>query len=648
MPDTRTLTVVIPALDEEAAISGTIRRCLEAREDIAAECGLDEVEIIVVSDGSTDATEAIARGFAGVKVLAFDANRGYGAAIKCGFEHGQGDLLSFLDADGTCDPRDLARLVMAIDAHNADIVLGSRMGANSEMPAVRRIGNVLFAWMLGLLSDRRIDDTASGMRVIRREALKNLYPLPDGLHFTPAMTARALLEGRLKLIEVPILYAERIGHSKLSVVKDGVRFLLTIVRAAMCYRPARPLLIAAAALGVLAFLVGAMPSGHWLRYGQLEEWMIYRILLASLLATLSAFTTCIAIVADRIATTAHGHAIGAGPLVGRLREVSRSRSRWKVAGGSLAVAVVVVWEGVAQYVTTGHVEMHWSRPVLASLLVMLVGMLILTALLLEMMELIVDYRAGGARAVTPDRVHEPHTGCGEAVDTPPDAPFDGHAETYDAECMRGLALSGESREYFAQARANHLAAWWSRSGRQPPKTIVDYGCGTGDGTVVLADVFPGAVIHGVDISSESIERAAERVTHDRVTFTSIHASEPHIPQADLIHMSGVLHHVTPDDRDTLIEILAAALTRQGVVAVFENNPLNLGTRWVMSRIPFDRDAKPLPPWETIRRLRTRGLSVEHIAYLFWFPRALAALRPLEPYLEKIPLGAQYAAFATMP
>ena len=116
--------------------------------------------------------------------------------------------------------------------------------------------------------------------------------------------------------------------------------------------------------------------------------------------------------------------------------------------------------------------------------------------------------------------------------------------------------------------------------------------------------------------------------------------------ADLIHLNGVLHHVSPDDRDTLIEMLGAALAPQRVLAVFENNPLNLGTRWVMSRIPFDRDAKPLAPWETVRRLRSRGLSLEHIAYLFWFPRALAALRPLEPFLEKIPLGAQYAALAT--
>ncbi len=643
-----TLSIVIPALDEEAAIGETIRRCLAARDGITAECNLDAVEIIVVSDGSTDATESIARSFAEVKVLAFDVNRGYGAALKCGFEHAEGDLLSFLDADGTCDPRDFVRLVNATDAERADVVLGSRLGPGSEMPALRRIGNILFAWMLGLLSDRRLNDTASGMRVIRRDALAHLYPLPDGLHFTPAMSARALLEGQLKLMEVPIPYAERIGRSKLSVVKDGLRFLAAIVRAAMCYRPARPLLIAAALLGVLAVLLGALPSGHWLRYGKLEEWMIYRILLSSLLATLSAFTACIAIVADRIAATAHGRAMASGAAVNRLRKWSRSHGRWVVAGGSLAIAVALVWQGIVQYVTTGHVEMHWSRPALASLLVMLAGMLVLTALLLEMMELIVDQRAGGARTAPPDRMHHPREGADQALADSPGAAFDGHADTYDADCIRGLALSGESRDFFARARGAHLAAWWSRSGRGAPTLIVDYGCGTGDGSVALADAFPTSRVHGVDVSSESVARAHERITHDRVTFDQIRPGQPRIPAADLVHMNGVLHHVPPDQRDALLGMLLEALPPHGVVAVFENNPLNLGTRWVMSRIPFDRDAIPLPPWETMRRLRAPGLHVEHTAYLFWFPRALAALRPLERYLEKVPFGAQYAVFASKP
>src|SRR5438270_11299898 len=99
----RTLTVVIPALNEEEAIGSTIRRCLDARDEIKRAAGLDDVELIVVSDGSTDRTVEIARGFHDVEVIVFEKNRGYGAAIKEGFRHGRGDLVGFVDADGTCD-----------------------------------------------------------------------------------------------------------------------------------------------------------------------------------------------------------------------------------------------------------------------------------------------------------------------------------------------------------------------------------------------------------------------------------------------------------------------------------------------------------------------------------------------------------------
>ncbi|NNL66409.1 MAG: glycosyltransferase family 2 protein, partial [Myxococcales bacterium] len=299
----RTLTIVLPALDEEEAIGSTIARCLEARAHIVSESPVRGVEIVVVSDGSTDRTEEIARSFEEVSVLAFTRNRGYGAAIKAGFAHGTGDLVGFLDADGTCDPRFFADLCNAIES-GADVALGSRMGEGSEMPRVRALGNTVFAWMLGLLSKRVVKDTASGMRVIRREALPALDPLPDGLHFTPAMSARILLEDRLRLAELPMPYAERVGDSKLSVLKDGVRFLHVILQAVMCYRPARPLLLAAAGLGLAAFLLGLGPALLWLREGYVEEWMLYRVLLSSLLFTGVAILACGAAVAERIAALA--------------------------------------------------------------------------------------------------------------------------------------------------------------------------------------------------------------------------------------------------------------------------------------------------------------------------------------------------------
>src|SRR6185312_14461030 len=118
------LTIVIPALDEEGAIGMTVSRCLDARDEIKRAADLDDVEVIVVSDGSTDRTAEIARGFDGVEVIVFEQNRGYGAAIKEGFRRGRGSLVGFLDADGTCDPRYFAEMCRVAVEDDAEMVLG--------------------------------------------------------------------------------------------------------------------------------------------------------------------------------------------------------------------------------------------------------------------------------------------------------------------------------------------------------------------------------------------------------------------------------------------------------------------------------------------------------------------------------------------
>ena len=398
------LSIVIPALNEEAAIGGTLARCLAAREHIRTEGGIDEVEILVVSDGSTDHTEEIACGFPEVAVLAFDRNRGYGAAIQCGFAFASGDLLGFLDADGTCDPRFFADLCTVLEKERADIALGSRMGSESEMPLVRTAGNLLFSVLLGILARRTVEDTASGMRVLRRTALADLYPLPDGLHFTPAMSARVLLEGKLSLVEIPMAYAERVGRSKLSVLRDGVRFLRSIVQAVVTYRPARPLLIAAGFLALLAVALGAAPTWLWLREGHLEEWMIYRILLAWLLAVSSALVVCATAVADRIAVLAHQRPLARSGAVALLARLFSRRSRWIGSFLLLAAALLVTWPGLAQYATTGEVTMHWSRAVLGSLLVVIFVALGTTTFTLNMLELIQTQRTPEEGREPPDRV----------------------------------------------------------------------------------------------------------------------------------------------------------------------------------------------------------------------------------------------------
>ncbi|MDT7948392.1 MAG: glycosyltransferase family 2 protein [Thermoflexus hugenholtzii] len=254
------LSIVIPAYNEERAIGAVLER-MRAVGPALQEAGFTDWEVIVVDDGSRDRTAEIVSAYPEVRLIRHPVNRGYGAALKTGFAHARGEWLAFLDADATYPPESLPDLYRAARASGADMVVGSRMGrAESEMPLVRRIGNWGFAFLLRVLGSAAISDSASGMRLLRREILERLYPLPDGLNFTPAMSARAIYEG-LRMIEVPIPYRERLGQSKLHPLQDGVRFLHAIVWTVMTYNPVRVfgmagfgLIVAGAGLGLSAFL----------------------------------------------------------------------------------------------------------------------------------------------------------------------------------------------------------------------------------------------------------------------------------------------------------------------------------------------------------------------------------------------------------
>jgi len=357
------LSIVIPALNEEGSIGTTIQRCLDAREHIKRVGHVSGVEIIAVSDGSTDRTPEIAREIASrehaVKVIVFEKNRGYGAAIKEGFRQASGELLSFLDADGTCDPICFGDMCRALQDNDVSLVLGSRMGPGNQMPRIRRLGNRLYALLLGFLSGEAVSDTASGMRVIHREALRQLYPLPDGMHFTPAMSARAIMSG-LRIVEVPMPYAERVGASKLRVLKDGVRFLVSIGDALLLYRPGRLFGLAAALCVLVGWVWGLYPVEFYLRNHRLEEWMIYRLLLCGFLFTSSFILVSAGVLAEHMLS-----------LVYRRRRASfwsqlsalvfSRRNLWLYAVTASVVALALVWAGLAEYARTAHVTLHWSR-----------------------------------------------------------------------------------------------------------------------------------------------------------------------------------------------------------------------------------------------------------------------------------------------
>ena len=163
-----TLSVVIPAYNEEDGIAAIVERVLAIKADLAA-VGVDDLECIVVDDGSSDRTPEIVRKYEPEATLICQANRGYGGALKTGFNAARGELLAFLDADSTYPPEYFPQMCK-VALEGADLVIGSRMsGASSEMPLVRRIGNTIFATLLSIVSGVRISDSASGQRVLRRE-----------------------------------------------------------------------------------------------------------------------------------------------------------------------------------------------------------------------------------------------------------------------------------------------------------------------------------------------------------------------------------------------------------------------------------------------------------------------------------------------
>jgi SAM-dependent methyltransferase len=221
--------------------------------------------------------------------------------------------------------------------------------------------------------------------------------------------------------------------------------------------------------------------------------------------------------------------------------------------------------------------------------------------------------------------------------------FDAFAEDYDTALAQGLSVSGEDKNYFAQGRIDWLARCL-RMHQCDPRRVLDFGCGTGSSAPFLLKLPEIQELVGVDVSAKSIEVARRLHESDRVKF---HSSTEFAPQADmdLAFCNGVFHHIPLDRRRQAIEKVWAALRPGGLFAFWENNPWNPGTRYVMSRIPFDRDAVTLSARTAGKLLAEGRFEIIRSDFLFYFPRFLSWLRPAEALLRTLPLGAQYQLLA---
>jgi glycosyltransferase involved in cell wall biosynthesis len=276
-----TLSVVIPAYNEEAGIAEIAQRVLAIKDDLQ-KVGVRDLELLVVDDGSRDGTAQVAGGIEGVRLIQHPHNKGYGAALKTGFCQARGELIGFLDADGTYPPEFFPQLCLeALDG--GDLVIGSRMsGTDSHMPLTRRVGNLFFANLLSLLGRQPVSDSASGMRVFKREVLERIYPLPDGLNLTPVMSTRAIHEG-IRMAEVPIPYSERVGRSKLSVVHDGSLFLQSMLWTVLTYNPVRILgVIGLGGIGVAVLVALGLVAARLSGVTSLSPWGVAALFFALL------------------------------------------------------------------------------------------------------------------------------------------------------------------------------------------------------------------------------------------------------------------------------------------------------------------------------------------------------------------------------
>ncbi|ENO85489.1 glycosyltransferase family 2 protein [Thauera aminoaromatica] len=236
------VSIVLPARNESTPIGNVVMQ-------IRAQ--LPEVEVIIVDDGSTDATgEAATK--SGARVIRQPYSKGNGAAIKTGARAASGDVIVFMDADGQHDPADIPALLARLD-EGYDMVVGARQ-AGSQASLGRGLANRFYNRLASYMTGHKVEDLTSGFRAVRAEKFREfLYLLPNGFSY-PTTSTMAFFRAGYSVAYEPIHAARRIGKSHIRPLHDGLRFLLIIFKIGTLYSPLKLFAPAAA----LMFLLGSL------------------------------------------------------------------------------------------------------------------------------------------------------------------------------------------------------------------------------------------------------------------------------------------------------------------------------------------------------------------------------------------------------
>jgi len=220
------ITVIIPAHNEEETIGEVVGLLRKINKDY---------EILVIDDGSKDATFKNAIEY-GAKIIRHPYNIGNGAAIKTGIRNAKGDIIVFLDADLQHRPEDVPKILNDIGTY--DMVVGAR-GNKSKNHSLRKIGNRVLSAIASYISGKKILDLTSGFRAIKKDvALRFLHILPNGYSYPTTLTLSLLIEGyTVKFVPLDILAMRGKGKSDLRLFREGIKFLIIILRMIVLFNP---------------------------------------------------------------------------------------------------------------------------------------------------------------------------------------------------------------------------------------------------------------------------------------------------------------------------------------------------------------------------------------------------------------------------
>jgi len=233
------VSILIPAFNEAGAIGAVVKSLTAGGWH----------EVIVIDDGSTDDTAAVAAS-AGARVVRHPYNKGNGASVKSGLRAAEGEYVLILDADGQHRAADAERLIAPLGEY--DLVIGART-THMQASWQRRLGNHFLNRLASYLTGRTIPDLTSGMRAGRRACfLEFIHLLPNGFS-TPTTTTLSFLKAGYNVRFEPISVDTRIGTSKIKLARDGGKFVLIIIRVMTIFSPLRVFLPVSAA----SFFLGA-------------------------------------------------------------------------------------------------------------------------------------------------------------------------------------------------------------------------------------------------------------------------------------------------------------------------------------------------------------------------------------------------------